>query len=767
MDVELEQLLSEFIERRDRGEALTADAFCREHPHRGEQLRDALRAFESTSEMFPDRIATPQRIGRYEVLETLGRGGLGVVVRARDPESPDTDVALKLLQPGALVNARARERFRREGEALQRVSHPNVVGVREVGDDNGQPFLAMELIEGRSLADWIDDFRHTSSTELEARALPGSGSGMQRVLHAMIPLVEAVATLHGDGILHRDLKPQNVILRDDGTPVLVDFGLAGDDEVATMTRTGDVMGTLAYMPPEQARGERVDERADIYGLGAILYELVTLQRLHATADSVNLLQAVTQKGPRPGSHLPPDTPASLRRVLYRCLAFQPKNRYADVNDLLADLLALRESAPVRAAAAGPMERTHDWIRHNTRAALGVGVTGALLLVAAICAAFFQVAATRDAKFVRLGDEATIAWVRGAFDAARSHAIEMQDLRPDDPLPDFFLSEPAGATAGNAPVRAGYAQLREATALFAAREYPAAMAQAEAARRALPDWALPPVVISRIAYKMRDRDRAARELSIAVGLLPASAQIHHELATVLYRLRDHEGSIRSSREATERAPHVADYWIQLSKVCLRLSLQEEGLAAAQKAATLGSEGERSKGLQALGVFLDATGEHEKGLEILLDLYQRNPNSRNICFSVGLIYDRLEQHKKALEFYERSIEIKPTECEGRLSVANIYAGANRENCADCEAFFAANPEYLDFDKATDLCREALDIDHGNSTVVVKTLVDVMANMGKLDEAISWLQAERDQATRDQQIVNLQRGIQQANKLKAISQ
>ena len=229
-----------------------------------------------------------QTLGHYRVLEKVAAGGMGVVYRARD-EQLDRDVALKVLPTGTLSDDTARRHFRKEAMALAKLNHPNIETVYEFGTQDGLDFLVMEYVPGKTLADRL---REGTLPEKEVVAL-----GMQ--------IAAALQEAHERGIVHRDLKPANIALTEKGRAKILDFGLAKllrpADEGTTLTLTDSqaAAGTLPYMPPEQLRGEPVDARADIYTIGAVLYEMATARRAYPEEQTSRLIDAILHQPPVP------------------------------------------------------------------------------------------------------------------------------------------------------------------------------------------------------------------------------------------------------------------------------------------------------------------------------------------------------------------------------------------------------------------------------------------------------------------------------------
>jgi serine/threonine protein kinase len=268
-----------------------------------------------------------QRFGRYELLEELARGGMGAVHRARDLEL-GREVAIKVittpLDPEALA------RFKLEGEAAARVRHPNVLQVHERGVHQGRPYLVMDMARGGSLKDRA---RQTG---------PITGPEAARLL---IPIAEALAEVHAAQILHRDLKPENVLLNEAGEPLLADFGIAkAVDRETRYTQTGALMGSPAYMAPEQVDGGALGVEVDVYGLGGILYQLLTDRPPFVGGSMVAVLQKVLTQPPPPPSKLVGGLDPRIEAICLRCLAKDPRARYPDMKSVIAALEEASESA---------------------------------------------------------------------------------------------------------------------------------------------------------------------------------------------------------------------------------------------------------------------------------------------------------------------------------------------------------------------------------------------------------------------------------------
>jgi eukaryotic-like serine/threonine-protein kinase len=283
------------------------------------------------------------RLGPYEVLSPLGAGGMGEVYRARDTRL-EREVAVKVLAPELLADEGARKQFRREALALARLNHPNIAHVHDVVSEGGIDALVMELVPGESL-----------SERLDRGPLPKGD-----VLRFGRELAAGLAAAHGEGVVHCDLKPANLRLSKDGVLKILDFGLArlrqpaaANDVTASLGRSQfSISGTLPYMAPEQLRAEPPDARTDVWGAGAVLYELATGARPFPETVQPKLIDAILNATPVAPSSRNPAAPPDLDRIVLRCLEREPGRRYASASDLLADLTALGAPQPAAASRAG-------------------------------------------------------------------------------------------------------------------------------------------------------------------------------------------------------------------------------------------------------------------------------------------------------------------------------------------------------------------------------------------------------------------------------
>ena len=319
-----------------------------------------------------------RNLSQYRVTASIGAGGMGEVYRASDSRL-GRDVAIKVLPAAMASDPDRRQRFEKEARAASALNHPNILTVYDIGESDGTTFIAMELVEGKTL-----------------RELMASGDPvpMKRLLDVAVQTADGLAKAHSAGIVHRDLKPENLMLSKDGFVKILDFGLAkltetvsedvtGLPTVVGATQPGTVMGTAGYMSPEQASGHTVDFRSDQFTLGTILYEMATGRRAFQRKTGAETLVAIIREEPDPLGHLAPSAPAPVRWIVERLLAKDPEERYASTKDLARDLKSVRDHLSETSASGGLQAAEPAKLRRRgwalpAAAALAVGIAAGIL-----------------------------------------------------------------------------------------------------------------------------------------------------------------------------------------------------------------------------------------------------------------------------------------------------------------------------------------------------------------------------------------------------
>ncbi|MBI2948137.1 MAG: protein kinase, partial [Verrucomicrobia bacterium] len=313
--------------------------------------------------------SAPRRLGKYELLEEIARGGMGIVYKARHT-GLDSIVAVKLIRSGVLATPTDVERFQREARSAARLQHPNIVTIHDIGEQDGQHYFSMDYVPGANLAEL-------------ARTRPFSPKQAAEIT-ARVAL--AIHYAHQQGVLHRDVKPANVILTPEQQPRVLDFGLArivADD--SQLTQSGAPMGSPCYMPPEQAGGKResVGAWSDVYSLGALLYELLTGRPPFQAPTAVETLRLVLESDPVLPRLFDRTLPSDLETICLKCLEKEPAKRYATAQELADELGRFIDDKPIQARRVTQAERVWRWCRRKPALASAIGLATALLLVVSI------------------------------------------------------------------------------------------------------------------------------------------------------------------------------------------------------------------------------------------------------------------------------------------------------------------------------------------------------------------------------------------------
>lgn len=747
----LEGLIADFVERVDAGESLDPERYIAEHGgEHADALRAALGRLAEADALFPavGPGLVSREFGPYRIEGELGRGGMGRVVRAVHRDRPDHPLALKLLSITAAENARSAERLQREGEALRRLRHPGIVTVESIGTIDGTPFVAMQLVEGSTLLDFI---RHAQSSPTSgglacARlGLPGRGTPPQRVATIGAKIARAVAAAHDADLLHRDLKPSNVIVDTDGEPVVIDFGLAGGDAGPTITLTGDVIGTPHYMAPEQARGTRASVASDVYGIGAILYHLATLRPPHEGGDPLSVVDSVKGRRIPAVRRLEPGLPRPLATIIRRCLAYTPSDRYATATAIADDLERFAAGEAIRARPPGLVERVRDALRFHRTAAAGLAALAVIGVLVTLLLARDRATGIATANAWRAvasgwadGDrEAVRRGARALDEAGASHWSDFVDAIADDRRPE--------PVEGDAMTR-----MRDGIDAARAKRYGDAVDHFDAAVRAAPDVPLALVMLADAAYRGDDTDRAEGEIKACVRLFPDVARLRRRLARIHSQQRRFDDAEAELVEAARIAPNDFRNWIALAKARFDAQLGvpeatrrfepalEAVERAVERAGAIKSKRARRDARRLQARILDGLGRHRDAQAIYRELIAAHPDAFaervHLAASLDSSHDVIAMKRAYLDVLER----RPRFASALLQLAWYHAGARIRECEDCKRHYAAHPDEIDRDKAVHFALRALDAGRGRYTRQLEVVVEIARRFERPPEIVARLRA-----------------------------
>lgn len=388
----LDIVAEEFAERCRRGEMPSVSDFADRYPNLASDLRELLPAVAQmellkrhrnhSSATPPAHVADcPEKLGDYRILRELGRGGMGIVYEAVQ-ESLGRRVALKMLPLPGRNDPVRRERFLREAQVAAKLHHTNIVPVFGVGEENGIPYFVMQYIPGCGLNDVIASWKEHESGIRHVSPAVVRPNQWKRIAEIGCSVANALAYAHGQGVLHRDVKPGNLLLDHHGTVWIADFGLAKLIDHHTLTATGDLLGTIPYMAPEALQGES-DHRSDIYGLGMSLYELATGTMPFNQTNPAVLIREIGVKDPPTPRSINPAVPRDLETIILKAIAREPAHRYASASEMEDDLDAFLNDLPIRARRSSILARSWLLAKRNPMSAMLATITVGALFFAGI------------------------------------------------------------------------------------------------------------------------------------------------------------------------------------------------------------------------------------------------------------------------------------------------------------------------------------------------------------------------------------------------
>jgi serine/threonine protein kinase len=668
----LGRLLDEYLTALERGSPLDLEELTNNHPSLEDEIRQfaasldflhrATRPLQGAAADSAPSIAGPKRLGEFLIGAEIGRGGMGVVYEAVQAQL-DRKVALKVLPFAAAWDQKQIARFRNEALAAAQLHHPNIVPVFAVGEDRGVHYYAMQHVAGRSLDLVILDLRGEGGRQPSPGSTVALGRDPTDSLMGVAPAspdrirtpnlahcrtvtewgIQAAHALHHAheyGIIHRDIKPSNLILDQDGKAWVTDFGLARVQNGTGVTMTGDIVGTLRYMSPEQAAGRHaeVDGRTDIYALGATLYELLTLQPPFPGDDQHEIRQAIESSDPVPLRSLNPAIPADLETVVLHALAKNREDRYPTAEALADDLRRFLDGQPTLARPPSLLDRGVKWVwRHRRLAAAAVVAMAVLTTISTIGVAWLarEIAAKQDAL---KREQASLRQAREVVDRFGIELADALQLYPGtESLQHLLREETLGYYLGFIQQAADDPSLSDQLADAHLR-------------------------VAQVSAKLGDNDRAAAGYQAALAILdrlvvshPGDSSLGVERAVA----RNALALVHAAAGAPERGVQECD--LAIRELDALPTLPRDGVAVAQARINRGTL------LTQLGRHDDATRSLQEAITTLQDLPTSSPVRGDVTHALGLAYNSLNvahrsagRQADALQAAERAGELLALAC-----------------------------------------------------------------------------------------------------------
>jgi serine/threonine protein kinase/tetratricopeptide (TPR) repeat protein len=701
------RLVAEGLEGVEREGRVALDRLCAEHPDHAEELRRRISALAGVG-----LVEDGRRFGHYRVVRTLGRGGMGVVYLVRD-ERMDRLVALKALPERLVPNDRARARLQREIRAVAQLSHRAIVPIYDVGEEDGAPFFTMEWVDGRTLAELIiaAKARGLPPEQLSAVDLdsPDATRGWVETACRLVQIVaRGLHHAHQHGVVHRDIKPQNIMVGHDGRPRLFDFGLARLEGEAGLTLTGDLAGTPFYLSPEAASARRVelDARTDVYSLGVTLYELLTLQVPFAGRTTEEVLRQIAVREPPLLRRLNADVSRDLETICLTAMEKDPNRRYASAEAFSDDITRLLSFRPVQARPVGTLVR--GWRATRRRPALAASVLlGLVILIGTPVGLFLAnraIAGERDAAELA----ATVAqqeWSRAETQSARAQAESERALAESDRARD-----------------------EEEKAKQAAVEADAARARADAA-------------LSEAQSASEAKDKVV-EFLLAMLMPTNPTEVDHDLTVsdVLHRGADTVGSALAGEPRLQASVRqsLGNAFIGLGEFdpALQQFTAAWDLVQAENDPSL--DDSLAVSLGNLVIVHTTYKQYDQALQVgqaALDVNARlygddSLEVSDVLSNLAIVADRMGESEHAEIMFRRVIEIRsPTLGEDHARVAETYY-----NLGLCLPWERREEKAQLFDRALQIQRKVLPDDDPNLAMTLGGLAELHHNNGDKEQALA---------------------------------
>jgi serine/threonine protein kinase len=647
-----------------------------------------------------DQTIIGQTISHYHIIEKLGAGGMGEVYLAEDKRL-NRKVAIKVLPVEVAGDERAKQRLLREAQTAATLDHPNICAIYEIGQDDGRSFIVLQYIEGETLAARL------------MRQLPDLGEALAMAAQ----VADALAEAHARGIIHRDIKPQNIMLTTRAQVKVLDFGLAkalrdpgileSDAQTGSMLSIpGMFMGTVPYMSPEQLRGEELDARSDIFSFGTVLYELLSGRRPFEAKSTAEVISAILTAEPPPITrHGFGHIPAGEERLVRKCLDKDASLRYQTMGDLISDLTQIRheyedgrvrpttETATIKpkTAIAGSHGRWHRLRRSRVELVL-------VAVVLAVAAALYVLSFRTQKSTSSPGAKSTNA---AAYDDYMRGKVNVSSENPDNNEAAIKLFEQAVAADPN--FAAAYAELARAYSIKARYFAP-------------------------VPEKKKLNEEAEVDVEKALALDPNLAEGHFARGLILwtpYNRFPHEEAIQSYKRALELNPNLDEAHHQLGFVYLHIGLLDKGWQEIEKALAINPGNALAR--YRLGVIDMCRGKYEEAFQI----FNSTPLERNpalLAFYTSNALFRLGRIEEASALIEQYLKDYPKDEGGAVTSvkAMMLAKAGRQS---------------DAEKAI---QHALDIGRGYAHFhhTSYNIASAYALMNRPEQAIKWLQVTADE-------------------------
>ena len=704
---------------------------------------------------------------RYEILQLLGQGGMGAVYRARDLEL-DRIVALKVIRPELAIHPEILQRFKQELILARQITHRNVIRIFDLGEASGIKFITMEFIEGQDLKSLITEKGRLSNDE---------------VVRIAEQICAALEVAHGEGVVHRDLKPQNIMLDKNGRVAVMDFGIARSVEAGGMTQTGMLVGTPDYMSPEQVMGERVDVRADLFAVGVILYEMLAGSLPYKAESTQAAMYKRTRELPKPLSEVEPTVPALLSDVVTKCLQIDPKLRYQSAREIRSDLEAWRGGAK-RGSTTVIAQRPPSAAGAVKKWGVAAGIVAIALAGWIERGRFFSASPSRGASatpavslailpFRNQSGDSTLDWLGSSVaqtlstDVGQSsHLRVVSSERVGEIFRDLRLSSDTSfdpptiqrlADFSNADnlVWGSYARFGDKIRIDATVEEVKSGRTASLAESAAENDVL--TAIDHLAGDIRSnlslstsivKELEGRSFKPSTTSVPALRDYNVGLQDV--QRGNYLDAVQHLQSSTQADPNFALAYSELSRTYAHLGEDNDAEQASRTAVQLSDKLPEQEKYLIQATHYQILRDYPKAIEAYENIAQAEPANSGVLFNLGTLYENAGKYDKAREDLSKMLALDPNSSTGLLESGRVE-------------ILSGNPqkglEYL-------ARAQALAIEAGNDeqqSEILQATGGAYADLGKNDDAIRNYQ----DSLKIKQKLGLKKGIAESLQATAISQ